>query len=932
MRYLFILLVVLPLLSFGQFRKILKDNINKVDINKGKELVSNRLSKTREKFDTTSFSYSVSFSDQSILFEDKEKFDNVKNAASIYLDKDKSKTVLEEVREQIDLGEMYYASNGFKMAEVSFIAAVTLLELNGYQKNLMYPRVLADMGMLYNEMSRYNLAMDFTQRAIESRKELRGEQSVDYAASLNNLAVLNKNLGDFNAAERELFETIEISKKVSGVESMPYAIALNNRGVLYQNLGRYEEAEKDMLESLAAVAKNLNANSAKYAKFQTNLGLLYQQQGKYTEAETIYQSAIDAVSRNPVHNKKINPDYAHLIEMKASLYLEIGKNEEAEELLIEALDIYERKFGTEFSGYGLTKARLGRLYRRIGNLAEAESNLMIAKSVLSKTYGENHPHYVELTTELALLKWQQSKINEAYELFKQSLNQSLVFVGTYFAPMSDVEKAAFWNTLRPRFEKYYAFTAETGANNADILNSAVNYRLATKAMLLSSTTKVKSHILASKDQQLIEAYHSWIDNKRQLAMYYSMSKEDLTNQEINTDSLEQVTNKIEKQLSEKSGIFNEAYGSKVPIISEVQQKIKIGEAAVEMVRVGYSLTNEGCKYMALIVFPDKVKMALLPNGDQLETRYTKYYKNAIMLKREDNYSYEQFWKPIDVEIGSVKKLYLSSDGVFNQLNVNSFKNPSGTYLLNQLQILNVSSLRSLVEPKSGSISTKTAFVMGNPTYGSNEIDPLPGTGKEINAVTSILKSNGFKAELYQTTNATEKKIKEVHSPMLMHIATHGFFINDIKADNNQVFSVPLNNVNENVLLRSGLLLAHAGHVNETASLSDENGILTAYEAMNLDLTNTDLVVLSACETGLGDVIAGEGVYGLQRSFQVAGAKAVIMSLWKVDDEATQLLMMTFYRNWIKTKDKLNSFTAAQKSLKATYPAPYYWGAFVMLGE
>jgi len=269
--------------------------------------------------------------------------------------------------------------------------------------------------------------------------------------------------------------------------------------------------------------------------------------------------------------------------------------------------------------------------------------------------------------------------------------------------------------------------------------------------------------------------------------------------------------------------------------------------------------------------------------------------------------------------------------VYNQLSINSFKNGQGSYVLDDLTILNVSSLRSLVDNYSTNGNpAKTALLVGNPTYGSTDIAPLPGTGKEIAAVSAILKTNGFKNAVYQNADATEQKIKEANSPKLLHIATHGFFVKDVKAANNKVFSVPLNNINENVLLRSGLLLANAGKMDLNAG--GNNGILTAYEAMNLDLTNTDLVVLSACETGLGDIMSGEGVYGLQRSFEVAGAKAVIMSLWKVDDDATQLLMTNFYKNWVVSKNKLESFRKAQKSLKAKYPAPYYWSAFIMQGK
>ncbi|MEM7297998.1 MAG: CHAT domain-containing protein, partial [Bacteroidota bacterium] len=163
----------------------------------------------------------------------------------------------------------------------------------------------------------------------------------------------------------------------------------------------------------------------------------------------------------------------------------------------------------------------------------------------------------------------------------------------------------------------------------------------------------------------------------------------------------------------------------------------------------------------------------------------------------------------------------------------------------------------------------------------------------------------------------------------------GFFLPESKASGERVFGVEVGEAKDNPLLRSGLMLADAEQAMGTSAQRVEinttnNGILTAYEVITLDLKNTDLVVLSACETGLGEIKSGEGVYGLQRAFQVAGAESVIMSLWKVSDDATMQLMTSFYKNWMGGQDKGEAFFSAQKSLRESYPEPYYWGAFVML--
>ena len=167
------------------------------------------------------------------------------------------------------------------------------------------------------------------------------------------------------------------------------------------------------------------------------------------------------------------------------------------------------------------------------------------------------------------------------------------------------------------------------------------------------------------------------------------------------------------------------------------------------------------------------------------------------------------------------------------------------------------------------------------------------------------------------------------------IATHGFFLEDEKVIRETGFMQIMNNQNHsyiNPLLRSGLLFAGANRAwkNEDVISDIEDGILTAEEISHLNLSQTDLAVLSACETGLGEVQNSEGVFGLQRAFKLAGVKTLVMSLWKVDDNATSKFMIAFYNNLMAGKSKLESFRIAQQTIRIEHKNPYYWAAFVML--
>ncbi|MEK7225811.1 MAG: CHAT domain-containing protein, partial [Bacteroidota bacterium] len=243
---------------------------------------------------------------------------------------------------------------------------------------------------------------------------------------------------------------------------------------------------------------------------------------------------------------------------------------------------------------------------------------------------------------------------------------------------------------------------------------------------------------------------------------------------------------------------------------------------------------------------------------------------------------------------------------------------------------------------------KTAVLIGRPSYKTGvtstipvanantrslvrsfkdaTIPDLPGTEEEIVSIKKEMDLSKIGVTSFLKDQATEDKIYKLHSPGILHIATHGYWspAGDHATEGYRTF---------NAMVNSGLLLSGVVNYYSSPVYPDTyDGILTAYEAQNLDLENTSLVILSACETSLGFLDAGEGVYGLQRAFRAAGASSIMTSLWKVDDVATRDFMIQFYQQYLKTKDKNAAFIFAQKAIREKYKHPYFWGAFVMVGK
>ncbi len=936
----FILSLLFIGVAFGSDAQILKKLRNATGLLNNptkflKDQGISALKKSKARMDSSSFGFAISFSDNAGLFENKETMNDVRDGFLIlFNDEESDEDIANEYK---DVGEMAFAANEYRFAEVSFIASRLVFETSYMTNHVNYPGVIADLGLLNHTMGRYASAEKYTEEALNIRKDLFGEESMAYVASLNNMAVLYKDQGKYTDAEKTMDRAVDLAKELGKDEELLFAIMLNNQAMLFQKLGRTSEAESLLNQSIDLSEKIQGEKSSNHQRLVTNLAVLYQEMEKYEEAELLFLRVIELKEKR---FGKRHPDYAHMLNNLASLYVLMEKDAEVEDLLERARDIYIRKFGNSHPSVATNASHLGNFYRYKNRLDEAKPLLIDALQIRETALGNSHPDVVQSKEDLALLYWQSGNWPESNDYFQASLDQSLEFIENFFPAMSEEEKSSYWSKIQPRFFRYFSFASQASEKLPGVSAEMFNYRLATKSLLMSSSQKIRNSILTSGDEMLVGEYLQWIDIKESLATYYSFSKEEIISQKVNLDSLEQLANKKEKYLSVNSNAFNEGFLPKPKTFVEIKSSLSPNEAMVEILQIPvYARTFTGVlDYFALVVnTEDNPELVRLGDSKELDDKFFKYYKNAIRLKLDDKFSYEKFWLPLEPAISNSNHLYISKDGVYNQINLNTLKNDAG-FVFDRWNIELITTANDLADVKARKEEAldKPVILFGFPDYGSsNTILPLPGTKKEVETINSILKAAGIVTQLKTGEKATETAVKNAEPHSIYHFATHGFFLSDVNnLPKERVFGIQPEIAQEQPMLRSGLLLAGAGQtyegLNHKEYSASDNGVLTAYEAMNLPLEDTELVVLSACETGLGDIKAGEGVYGLQRAFLVAGTKRIIMSLWKVDDEATQYLMSEFYKNLSENSDVRAAFKKAQTKLKQSHPEPYYWGAFVLI--
>ncbi|MBC7874463.1 MAG: CHAT domain-containing protein [Ferruginibacter sp.] len=776
--------------------------------------------------------------------------------------------------------------------------------------------------------------------------------------------------GEYLKAEEFIQKMEQRSKTGSEIFRNSYkAEAMGAKVVYYLNLGDYQSyitaARENNAYSSELWHKNNNASCDPYPGIHFTTAAYGKEMLKeYDAAERLWKSR-DSV--NYIWINCHNKTYPNNLQFPVSIYpvylIKRGKNSR----LPQPASFYIKETEAHYNSYS--------------QYADMSVNFMKATQLAflgSPRYGElfkplvglvkNNRNFRESTqplTNYAYFSMRDRNHEEAQTTYSDLFNLNAEWINDIIFTFGEKAFVTYYNSkLKEGYDNYHSFVKiareKQPAIYPELARQAYNNLLFTKSISLKGTEKRKEAFLNANDPTINRLYDQWIEKKQQLIRQYLKTDDpsaiDTTNK-TNLEDLKKLqddVNRLENELTTKAKDFKKYLKLIPPDWKTIRDQLKEGEAAIEMIRfqwrdqVYYSDTTY---YAAYIITKNSEypEVVYLPDAAaDLDNKYYKLYKNNIKLKLEDKESYNRFWKPIREQLKGIRKVYFSPDGIYHLVNISTLKNQeSGQFLLDEMEIHYTTAGTDVNNNMAGK-DIRTAVLFGRPSYKTgvastipvtgaatrslvrnfkeNNIPDLPGTEEEIMTIKKEMDLGKIAVVHYLKEQATEDKIYKLHSPGILHIATHGYWsaAGDHATEGYRLF---------NAMVNSGLLLSGVVDYYSSPVYPDTyDGILTAYEAQNLDLENTSLVILSACETSLGYLDAGEGVYGLQRAFRAAGASSVMTSLWKVDDVATRDFMISFYQHYLKTKDKNASFIIAQKAIKEKYKFPYFWGAFVMVGK
>jgi CHAT domain-containing protein/Tfp pilus assembly protein PilF len=834
-----------------------------------------------------------------------------------------------------NLAQLYREQGKYDDAEPLLRQALQIKLRTLDPKNPMLATSFNNLASFYQEQGNYDEAEAFYKQALTIRTSALGSDHPDVAGSMLNLAGLYFELGRFDDAKPLFQRSLAILETAYGPDHPAVASGLNGLAEVYQAQGKLADAEPLLKRALTIEEKTVGLNQSSVAMALMNLGRLYHAEGKLEAAEPLLKRAL------AIALLALDPDRREMKafwENLATLYFDWNRPGLAEINFDAALDLLRITIEKQF--------RYMSEHERLEFGATVEGTFAAYASFVASY----HVHDLSVVGKMYdLLLWRKGMVASSVQGLRAKISAS----GNSEA-LSLLDKIADARAEVARI-------AAAPPDQPELLEQA-RKRIVKIQLQENDLERELARRSPTFAQQSIQS--SWKDVRAKLKSgeaaveylrYMSFNGKDWT---------------------------GKSYYAALVITPDTP-------IAPTFVMLGDAAELE-CGPVNSYRYHLGMKPNCFPCSDS--NHEPSSGAKEITTAPQNPTFYQAFWKPLEPALGNAKRIYLSTDGVLSQVSLAVLPDESGQLLIEKYDLRMVISTKDLLRQSSPAVR-KTAVLIGDPNFtatiaerqaalaalpiaqslktpsnprtvestsrlllqqtrGTRERSfdledltwpELPATKIEVQQIRQMLVANSWHAEMYTESAALEEVMKRLHGPRLLHVATHGFLLEDGNEENtchaSSLKPVQRWPVMQNPMLRSGLVFSGANLIASANPSAEEmdDGILTAYEAMELDLEGTELVILSACDTGLGQTQAEEGVFGLRRAIQVAGAQSVMMAMWEVPDIETQKLMKLFYQKWLSGEEKHEALREAQIELRHQIQQdtgqdfPQLWGAFVLVG-
>jgi CHAT domain-containing protein/lipopolysaccharide biosynthesis regulator YciM len=835
---------------------------------------------------------------------------------------------------------------------------------------------LGDLEKLQDNLAK---AISLFEHAIALDQAALGRENPQTALALQRLGVVYNSTGEYDKAEPLFQESLAITEKTLGNDHPRIVVSLMNMANLHVNRSAYDQALAELQRALAIAEKQLDVTDFSFIAVVNNLGDLYVSMTKYDEAEPLTERAIEMIE------KTRGRDYPRLAEPLMNLAIIAREKKQyarALELLDRSKALREKAYGPRNSEVAACLITIGNVHRAEGEFQKAVESYQQARDILETAAGPYH--YLTLLTYVnaAIAYAALGDINQAlaYQTRSDSILEKSIDLN--LAIGSEHEKSQFLSEAAERTDRTISVNALLAPNNAAATDLASLVLLQRKGRLLDAMSGSMAALrerMSSTDQKLLDELNVATAKLAKLALN-GAGKMPPEEYEKQLASLGKERERLEAEISRRSGEFR----TQAQSVTLAAVKSSIPEKAALIEFASYRPYDPKADsnvraygephYIVYVLRKDGgVQWKEIGPAKAIDAEVTALRAalrdpgrtDVQLLARTLD---EKVMQPVRSLTGDATQLLISPDGELNLVPFEALVDEQQNYLVERYSINYLTTGRDLLRLQVARASRSGPMIVADPIYGepvetaalqaprlrsSSRVgsklaarrsvttaddlsgvyfSPLAGTALEASAIKSAFPE----ARLLTGRQATESAIKKIDGPSILHIATHGFFLADpAEKDANQYPTKGYRGVQasanaENPLLRSGLALAGAN----LSHTGPEKGILTALEASTLNLWGTKLVTLSACDTGVGQIRNGEGVYGLRRAFVLAGAESVVMSLWPVSDYATREMMSSYYkglRKGLGRGEALRQTKLAMLKRKDRHH-PFYWASFIQSGE